>query len=341
MQTNLRITSSQETENFVLKNQASRFTTRSKIQRFAILAENVDEEQKQYEVQLNVCLTEDPSACGHVFGVDYQNRVVVAPVVIENPQEARDIGNLLIGYQHELHRRLTEAGYRNLDIVDYMQSIQPATLVMPSLTPEVLRPIQDQTGGQFLLMSVIRSLGSFSEDKGLIDSVRRFYNAEVRNNRRYIEVDWYLVDLNKHRVVKQLREGLELKGEVRVGRDRPFGTAAFFKTDTGQAFNHILNQQVKNVFEHLRCELLETEIIDVRNGEYVLFLSEESGVKVGDQLAVYRRAGNPIRFQGRNLGADEQPSGFIRIKRIMPKFAIGELVAKNDRVEIGDLVRSW
>ncbi|HEY9017647.1 hypothetical protein [Thiomicrospira sp.] len=341
MQNNLHISARSDTDNFQLQNQASRFTTRSKIQRFGIMDEYADEELKQYEVELNVCLTEDPSACGHAFGAHYQNRVVIAPAVIENSREANDISNLITGYQNELFRRLKESGYNNLDLIDYAQSTQPGNLVTPNLDPDVLRPIQDQTGGQFLLMSVVRSVASQSENKGFMDGLRNFYGYDSKKNRRYVEIDWYLVDLNKHRIVKQQREGFEVRGDVRVGRDRPFGTAAFFKTDTGQAFNALLNQQTERLYQHLNCELLETEIIDVRNGEYVLFLSEESGVQVGDQLSVYQRTGNPVRFQGRNLGMDETPSGFLKITRILPKFAVGELVAQNGRVQIGDVVRSW
>lgn len=341
MQNNLNISSRSEVENFALQRESTRFATNSKVRRFGIMSEYHDEEMQQYEVELDVCLTEDPNACGPFFGTHYQNRLVVAPVYVENAHEVRDISNLLGGYQNELLRRLREMGYYNLDLVDHIQGVPPGNLVTPNLSPEVLRPIQDQTGGQFLLLSVIRSASAHSENRRTMDSIRRFYDLETRDNRRYIEVDWYLVDLHKHRIVKQQREGLTLRGDARVGRERPFGTSAFFQTNTGQVFNTILNQQVQNVYDRLRCELLETEVIDVRNGDYVLFLSEESGVQVGDQLAVYQRSGNPVRFQGRNLGMDEEPSGFIRITRIMPKFAVGELVAENGRVQVGDVVRSW
>ena len=341
MQNNLAISSRHDVENFALKQDSSRFTSHTRINRFAIMDEYVDEETKQYEVELNVCLTEDPNVCGPFFGTHYQNRIVVAPVMVENHYEVRDIANLLPGYQHELFRRLRDRGYVNLDMIDYMQGQAPGQLITPNLSPDVLRPVQDQTGAQFLLLSVIRSASAQSENREVMDSLRRFYQLEVTPNRRYVEVDWYLVDLNKHRIVKQQREGLELRGDARVGRDRPFGTAAFFATHTGQVFNALLNQQTNNIYQHMRCELLETEVIDVRNNEYVLFLSEESGIRVGDQLAVYQRSGNPVRFQGRNLGIDEQPSGFFKIKRILPKFAVAELVAQNGRVQVGDVVRSW
>ncbi|UQB42658.1 hypothetical protein JX580_01830 [Thiomicrospira microaerophila] len=341
MQTNLEVSTRADMQDFSLQNQSSRFISRSKVERFNLMDEFLNEQTGEYEVVLNVCLTEDPQACGHLVGAGYQNRVVVAPVVIENSYEGRDIANLLPGYQMELFRRLNMAGYQNLEMIEYAQGLQPGMMVSPNLTPEVLTPIQDQTGGQFMLLSAIRSLAQASEGRETLDRVRRFYGYDARNNRRYIEVEWYLVDLNKQRIVRQHKESVEMQGDPRVGRDRPFGTLAFFRTATGEAFNRILDQQVERVIQHLGCERLETQIIDVRNGEYVMFLSDQSGIQPGDQLAVYSRMGNPVRFQGRNLGMDENPAGFIEISRIMPKFAVGRLVAGQAEIQIGDSVRSW
>lgn len=341
MQSNMQVISRNDTENFRLKNQSSQFVSRSKIENFGILDEYEDEFDNRYKVELRVCLQPNPSGCKNILGGHYQNRIVIAPVVIENPYEARDIANLLPGYQNELFLRLKNQGYQNLEVIDYAQGIDAGSLVSPNLSSDVLNPIQDQTGAQFMLASVIRSASAHSQNKELMDKVRRYYDFEVKDNYRYVEVEWYLIDLNKHRIAAQARHGYEVKGAARVGRDRPFGTATFFKTHTGRAFNLVLDQQVGKLVEHMDCELLETQIIDVRNNEYVLFLSEESKVQVGDQLAVYRQSGNPVRFQGRNLGLDNEPAGFLKIKRIMPKFAVGELVSQTQDVEIGDLVRSW
>lgn len=344
MQNNLQIVSSHTTKNFQIKDQAGRFVSKSKVQKYQVADEYFDKDRNVYQVELDVCLTSDMSACTSALGGEYQNRLVVAPVVIENPYEARDISNLLLGYQQEIYRRLLDRGYRNLEIIDYAQSVQPGQMVAPNLSADVLQPIQDQTGAQFMLMTVIRSASAHQEGgklKNLSDKVRRHYDFEVHDNLRYLEVDWYLIDLNKQKIAKQQRESYQVEKKVRVGRDKAFGTASFFETSTGQAFNLILDQQVSGVFDHMACEILETQIIDVRNGEYVLFLSEDSGVRAGDELAVYHQIGTPVRFQGRSLGIDELPAGFIRIKRIMPKFAIAELVVEKEKIELGDIVRSW
>jgi len=341
MQSNLQVNTRADMQNFALQNQASRFTTRSKVERFSLVDEFFNEQTNEYEVVLNVCLTDDPSACGQLMGTQYQNRLVVAPVVIENSYEGRDIANLLPGYQAELFRRLNIAGYHNLEMIEYAQGLSPGAMVTPNLSQEVLLPIQDQTGGQFLLLSVIRSVVRLSEGRGVLDGMRRFYNYDAKQNVRYVEVEWYLVDLNKQRIVRQHLESIEMRGEPHVGRDKPFGSMAFFRTHTGQAFDQVMAQQTARVIEHLKCEKLETQIIDVRNDEYVMFLSDQSGIQVGDQLAVYSRAGNPVRFQGRMLGMDESPAGFIEISRILPKFAVGKLVAEKADIQIGDVVRSW
>ncbi|MDX1346889.1 MAG: hypothetical protein R3189_01430, partial [Thiomicrorhabdus chilensis] len=63
--------------------------------------------------------------------------------------------------------------------------------------------------------------------------------------------------------------------------------------------------------------------------------------KVGDQLAVYHRQGRAVQFQGVDLGMDESPAAFLKIKRILPRFAVAELVAKKGVVQVGDSVKAW
>jgi hypothetical protein len=69
---------------------------------------------------------------------------------------------------------------------------------------------------------------SLSEGRGFLDGIRRYYNYDAKHNMRYVEVEWYLVDLNKQRIVRQHLESIEMKGDPRVGRDKPFGSMALF-----------------------------------------------------------------------------------------------------------------
>ncbi|WP_127470432.1 hypothetical protein [Thiomicrorhabdus aquaedulcis] len=351
LKNNVTVKTDQSVENQQLTKDSVRFTSQSKVKNYTILKEGLEEREDEYgqvkkgalnyQVTLKVCLTEEASACPNLPGNAYQTRVAIGPVVMVKANEANDISNLLFGFQQELDRRMAKQGYQNHVLFDEAVDLQPNVMVAPNLEPEQLNLIRDKTGAQFLLLTVIRSMSSHNEGSNTFNNVKRFYNYEVKNDSRYIEADWYVIDLMRYEIVSQSRGGFDVKGEVYVGRDRPFGTNAFFASDTGIAFHALLEQQTQQVLGFLQCQPLETQIIDVRDGEYIVYLNRASGVKEGDDLAVYNKVGRPVRVNGIDLGTDESPSGFIRIKRMMPKFAVAELTTQKGLVQNGDVVRAW
>ncbi|WP_024851398.1 hypothetical protein [Hydrogenovibrio kuenenii] len=359
MQSNLQVSSAQEVKDYTLSNDVTRFTTHSRVSGFKVLTEGYkelpfddqfdkkgkplkDAKSKTYQVKLKVCLTEDPLACTTYPGNQYQPKLAIAQVVTTDSYGASDISNLLSGYQLELNRRLRNLGYLNEKMLETgSQLTQSASTVAPNMSREVLAPIRETTGAQYMLMTVLRSLSRHNTDPSAWNKIKRFYNNEVKPNARYIEADSYVIDLTTFQIVFQKRYGFDIKGDVTVGRDRPFGTNAFFATNTGMAFHAMLQQQTRDAYQYLHCQPLKTRIIDIRNGEYILYLSEESGAKVGDELAVYHQFGSSVQYQGRNLGFDSVPAGFLKIERIQSKFAVAKVSAKKDLIQVGDEVRSW
>ncbi|MEA3405600.1 MAG: hypothetical protein U9R28_07670 [Pseudomonadota bacterium] len=348
---NVTISSDHSIENFQLTRDATRFTSSSKVESYKILKEGFEEafdaygEEKtrplNYQVKMEVCLTENPKVCENLSGNYYQPRLVVAPLAVAKNYQTRDISNLIAGYQTELNRRLVGSGYRNITVLNQSPAIDEQVGIYPNTSKQVLEPIRDKTGAQYMLMSVLRSASSHVEGGKYLNPVKHFYNLPVEKDARYLEVDWYLVDLMKNTVIHQQRKGFDIKGDVRVGRDRPFGSNAFFATDTGMAFHALLTEQVRDVGKALKCKELNTQIIDVRGDDYVIYLNADSGAKVGDELAVYQRIGRSVQFQGIDLGSDEVPTAFIKIKRILPRFAVAELVAKKGVIQLGDTVKAW
>mgnify|MGYP006275834831 CR=1 FL=1 len=362
LRNNVKIASDQRVENYQLQYDRTRFTSQSKVQDYMIIEEGVEppkfddlfDEQgneirdpkklaslKYYQVKMEVCLTQDPTACSQTPGQHLQPKVAIAPVITTNVRAARDIRRLLPGYQQALTRRLRQAGYHNLIDLEMAVPVDQRGLVQPNLDRALLEPIRERTGAQFMVLSVLRSLSRGNNDPALLNDIKRHYNLEITPNTRFIEVDSYIVDLVERKQVWQKRHGFNLEGQVTVGRDKPFGTSAFFETDTGVAFHALLQEQVQALYQTLKCKPLTTRIIDIRDDDYVLFLSSESGAQPGDQLAVYRQVGRPVRYQGMNLGIDQVPAGFLEIQRIQSRFAIAKLVSEQDRIQIGDWVRPW
>ncbi|WP_130537818.1 flagellar assembly protein T N-terminal domain-containing protein [Thiomicrorhabdus indica] len=351
MRRNLNVRTDQKMENYEITLDSSRFTSQARVESFRILEEGLEDpmdlygqdkkEPLGYEVTLEVCLTDDPKVCPNLEGHQYQTRLAVAPVVMENAYEARDISNLVIGYQKEVERRLLQQGHLNLIGLDYTVEIQPNQKITPNLDERLLTDVRNQTGAQYLLLSVLKSASAHEEDNGFMNRVKRTYNLQVDKDSRYIEVDWYLVDLINFRTVSEARDGFDIKGDVRVGRDRPFGTNAFFATDVGKAFHALLKEQTRKVYEAVRCQPFESEVIEKRGDQYLVLMDQRSGVEVGDVLAVYQRQDRQVRFNGRTLGYDLTPGAFLTVKRVMDQFVIAELSASQEVVQIGDRVKAW
>ncbi len=351
MKNNVKVKVDQSVENYELKLDSARFSSQSKVKSFVVLDEGYEDAEDiygqtkkgplNYQVTMKVCLTEAIEACETILGNSYQARLAIAPVVMPHPDQARDISNLLIGYQQELDRRINNKNYKNFTLVNELIDLQPNQMVSPNLDSEQLSTFRDKTGAQFLLLTVIRSLSSHADRGSFKNSVKRFYNLEVKPDSRHIEIDWYLVDLINKKQIHQARAGFDVEGDVFVGRDRPFGSNGFFSTNTGKVFHALLNQQVTDVIESLRCKTFQSEIIDKRGGDYIIYLNADSGAKVGDDLAVYHRTGTPVRHNGIELGSDYQPGAFLKIKRIAQRFAVAEITANKGTVQVGDIVQAW
>jgi len=350
LKNNVVVQTDQSVESYELKLDSTRFTSTSKVKSFTVLKEGFEDSEDKYgetkkgalnyEVTMNVCLTEERGVCTNLPGNQYQTRLAIAPIVFPHAHQANDISNLLHGYQQELERRVRNQGYKNYTVLNQVIDIQPNVQVAPNLDQEVIASVRDKTGAQYLLLTVIRSMSSHSESS-MKNDVKRFYNLEVQPNSRFIEADWYIVDLMRNEIVHQTRGGFDVEGDVTVGRDRPFGSNAFFSTNTGKVFHALLEQQVTDTIDYLHCKSFESEIIDVRDNEYIIYLNASSGAKVGDDLAVYHKIGRPVRFNGAVLGTDLVPGAFLKIKRIMPRFAVAELTAKKGVVQVGDVVKAW
>lgn len=351
MRRNLKVSSDQKMQNYQITMESSRFQSQTRVASFEVLEQGLEDPYDRfgrektgelgYEVTLKVCLTDDPKACPNLTGHQYQTRLAIAPVVMERAYEIRDISNFVIGYQQELERRLLQVGHTNLVGLNDTIDIQPNQKITPNLNEDLLTEVRNQTGAQYVLLTVAKSASAHIEEDGFMNRVRRTYNFPVEPDSRYIEVEWYLVDLVNFKTVAEARDGFDIKGDVRVGRARPFGTNAFFATDVGKAFHYLLDAQTQNVFDTTRCQPFESEVIEKRGDEYMVLMNRQSDVQVGDVLSVYQRQDRPVRFNGRALGYDLEPGAFLTVKRVLDQFVIAELTANQEVVQVGDRVKAW
>ncbi|MBO1928444.1 hypothetical protein J3998_12770 [Thiomicrorhabdus sp. 6S2-11] len=351
MQRNVEVNSDITLQNQSVLLENDRFVSRSHVESYTLVREGLEDpydmygqdkpKPLNYEVELDVCLSSKRGMCQDLNGRSYYPSVVVAPLAVEDVAGARDLRNLVNGYQQELDRRMQDAGQKNVHLLKRSIDVQENRRITPNLDQQLLTNLYNDTGAQYAVLSVLRSAASKREDQGWGTQIQRYYNHALEDDSRYIEVDWYLVDLLDKKVVHQARNGFDVKGHVRVSRDRMFGTNAFFATDTGKAFDQLLKQQADNVLDYLHCKRVASEVIDIRDGKYYLYLNNQSGVQVGDDLAVYHRIGAPVNFAGRNLGSEYEPGAFLKVTELHPDFVVAELEVSKNVVQIGDRVRPW
>lgn len=351
---NAVVSSHQQAENFQLTHSQVSVRTRAVVKGFHILKETQDPENHLYTVRIKACLAPARTDCANPLAAGYKPRIVIVTPAIIDPYQARDLRELLPGWVSSLEAALRRQGYRNVTTEAMDASLFPGVQVHPNLDPAVLQRIQEDTGAQFALLTVFRDLSMQHQPDNpyMPDAIERIgheiarsYTLDDAPNVRTISIDWYLVDLNHGRILKQGHIDRSAHGVVRISRDLVFGSGAFAATPTGHALMDALQAQSRQAVEPLKCALLESRILEVRHDggkkQVIFFATPESGLRKGDQLTAYHRQGGEVRMGTQTLGSDEVPAGFVRVVRVLDRFAIAEVVAEKTPLTVGDWVRSW
>jgi len=351
---NAVVSSHQQAQNFQLTRSQVSVRSRAVVRGFNILEEDADKEAHLYRVRIKACLAPAKSDCANPMAADYHPRVVILTPTLTDPYQARDLRELLPGWTSGLASMFRAQGYRNVTIDDLDAGFFPVGRSSPQLDPAVLERLQEDTGAQFALLTVFRDLSmAYRPDSPYLPDaieqighrVARSYTLDDNPNTRSISVDWYLVDLNHARLVREGHINRIVRGEVRVSRDNVFGSAAFAANPTGQALLSVLQVESTEAMAPLKCAVLESRILEVRhdNGkkQVIFFATPESGLRKGDQLTAYHRQGREVSMGRYSLGADEVPAGFVRVVRVLDRFAVAEVVAEKVPLTVGDWVRSW
>jgi hypothetical protein len=205
-----------------------------------------------------------------------------------------------------------------------------------------LQPIADKTLAQFLVLTVVRSLDWDVEQSRLAKEVRQYFRYEKEPSKRTVSVEWFIVDLNQRRLFAQGEAFRTIQEtDVRVGRDKPFGSRQFFTTPTGQSFDYVIGEQVKSVVDKLACEPIAVPIAEIDKEKIIVPIGIDSGVQQGDVLAIYSKTTRPYRIGSIELGEDMEPTAFLRVQKVLPQFIVGSFEGKKGLVQAGDLVKSW
>lgn len=253
-----------------------------------------------------------------------KKKIVFVQFDVANSIQVDDIKNILGGLPSELASRLEASGEF---LSTYVQRSIPRASDMQKR--EAIKLLAEESGAQFVVSGMI-------VDAGVSQG---FLGYEKRN----FEIEFSVYDaLTGTRVLlRHLDE--HAQGNVMVGRDKPFGSRAFFETGLGRAVDRLLDGATQDIRVALECLPFSAHIIRIEEKNVFLDAGGTSLLMPGDQLVAFvRNSTQPIvGLGGAVLGETERPVATVTLIKVQPQFAIGELSenAASLGIKVGDIVR--
>lgn len=339
LSTNVRVNAQSETQNFALTRQSAQFAAQQRVTSMKVLSEV--QEENTIRVSVSACLTDEAKVCPNYIA-RYVPKVAIASVAVQDEYSVKDILDVAPGYQGELFNRLWSSGQRNVELLHTASDLYVGRPIVPNLSSTMLQTASDRTLAQYLVLTVIRSADWEVEQSAVAGEIRKAFRFDKEPTQRTVSVEWYVIDLIQERLLVQGNAFKKVgDADVRVGRDKPFASRQFFVTPTGKLFDYVLNEQVASIQESLACAPISATIAEVNQDKVVVPISIDSGVAQGDVLAVYSRTSRPYRIGAIELGTDLEPTAFIRVQKVLPRFIVGQFEGKKGLVQAGDIVKSW
>lgn len=339
LSTNVRVNAQSETQNFALTRQSAQFAAQQRVTSMKVLSEV--QEGNTIRVSVSACLTDEAKVCPNYIA-RYVPKVAIASVAVQDEYSVKDILDVAPGYQGELFNRLWSSGQRNVELLHTASDLYVGRPIVPNLSSTMLQTASDRTLAQYLVLTVIRSADWEVEQSAVAGEIRKAFRFDKEPTQRTVSVEWYVIDLIQERLLVQGNAFKKVgDADVRVGRDKPFASRQFFVTLTGKLFDYVLNEQVASIQESLACAPISATIAEVNQDKVVVPISIDSGVAQGDVLAVYSRTSRPYRIGAIELGTDLEPTAFIRVQKVLPRFIVGQFEGKKGLVQAGDIVKSW
>lgn len=267
----------------------------------------------------------------------YRKKIAVTQFHVAQPMQVQDIDNVWNGYPLALLRRLDESGMFLPIHTDTWPALGKLALPLDrAQNRETVRLLAEQSGAQFVLSGVIIDAGA-DQPAGILP---KFLSGDP--GLRRIEVEIFLHDGITGALITHFRAHESAIGNPTVGRDKPFGSAAFFAHPFGGAVARLLDKQTQFIARELGRLAFNAKIIRVEDNRLFFDAGATSGVAVGDKFMLYGLSSITEALESgsnRLLGISEKPVAALTVKQVQPLFSVGESDGKNLKIQIGDMIR--
>lgn len=267
-----------------------------------------------------------------------KKKIVMTGFAVKVPLQVQDLDDVAQGIPREMLSRLERSGNfltrqsKDLLSFDFKQDTPSAKLVTQ---------VASDNDAQFVVSGEVRNAG--------IRNDKKFFGMwETRS--RHIEIEFAIYDgitgalLSRHHLYRPAED------EGKVGRDKPFGSVAFYATNFGKAMDDVIEESVAWIRKDLATFPMMSRIVQVNGNQIMLDAGVNSSLVVGDVgLVVSEYDQLPVigltALQARPsyYGTPQASMGKVQLKQTQLQFALGELEesaqAKTVKVKVGDFVR--
>lgn len=262
----------------------------------------------------------------------YKKKIVATPFNVRKSLQLEDIDEISSSFPRELSHRL-ENSKKFLTKVSKFAFPAEAGAINPGI--EAIRQISALQDSQFVISGEILDAGSGAEGG---------YWGLFETRKRRFEVEIFIHDGFTGALIARHRLNTFATGEHQIGRDKPFGSSAFFATNFGKAIDAVLNSTVEMIKIELEALPFAARIIRIEGEKAYLNAGATSALLPGDTLAVYRLKDQlpVIGLNGASeYGIPEMPVATLTINQVQPMFSIGEisLPMKDVKIREGDFAR--
>ncbi|WMW81999.1 flagella assembly protein FlgT middle domain-containing protein [Undibacterium cyanobacteriorum] len=267
-----------------------------------------------------------------------KKKIVMTGFAVNMPLQVQDLDDVAQGVPRELLERLQRSGNflvrqsKNLLSYDFQQETPSAQLV---------RQVAAENDAQFVIAGEIRNAGVRTDSK---------YWGLWETRKRQIEIDFAIYDgisgafISRHHLYRPAED------DAKVGRDKAFGSVAFYATSFGKALDSVLQEAVGWIRQDLAPYPMMARILDIKGDRIVLDAGVQSNLVVGDPALVVAQydqlptlglsstQAKPLQY-----GIPQVSMGIAKIIQVQHPFAVAELrdtpATADFKVKVGDYVR--
>ncbi|MBC3829994.1 hypothetical protein H8K33_00570 [Undibacterium amnicola] len=267
-----------------------------------------------------------------------KKKIVMTGFAVKVPLQVQDLDDVAQGIPREMLSRLERSGNfltrQSKDLLSFdIKQDSPST--------KLVKQVAADNDAQFVVAGEVRNAGIRSDKKFL---------GMWETRSRHIEIEFAIYDgmtgafLSRHHLYRPAED------EGKVGRDKPFGSVAFYATNFGKAIDAVLEESVAWIRKDLAAFPMMSRIIQVNGNQIMLDAGVNSSLIVGDVGLVVSEydqlpAMGLTALQARPsyYGAPQASMGKVQLNQTQLQFAMGEVEdnaqAKAVKVKVGDFVR--